>query len=427
MESAGACSRRLAGWFAAPVLLALCPVPGGQAIAQTVTEFGVSARYLFDEGADRDLAELEFRPALEWANDRNLLRMSARFRLPSNTALYGDPATDRDYDRASRPADLGGSLAGELREAYWTFGGDAWSLSLGKRLVNWGRLDGYKILDALNPQDFREYILEDFDESRISTWSAGFRYVGRNWDWELFWSPDRTSHDLADPGSAFVLSAERFPLDRLASDVRRVEPGRDTVGLQLSKRYEQWDWRLVYIDGFDFEPIIAGDGAAMLLQHPRRRVFGGSIEATAGRIVVRAEATYRPDRRLNRPGEAAEVDQASVAVGLDYAGPWDVGANVQLIREEILDAPADLLRPQNDTITTLALRRSFQNDALMPSARWYQSLSDNDGLLRLKLDYALRRGGTLSIGADRFFGDENGLFGQFRDRERYYFAWRHTF
>jgi hypothetical protein len=50
----------------------------------------------------------------------------------------------------------------ELRDLYYEHRLDR-SVRLGKQQIVWGRLDGVKILDVVNPQTFREFILDDLE------------------------------------------------------------------------------------------------------------------------------------------------------------------------------------------------------------------------------------------------------------------------
>ncbi len=67
----------------------------------------------------------------------------------------------------------------DLREFYLDLAGDRGKLRLGRQQVVWGKTDGLRLLDLINPQDFREFILDDFIDSRIPLWMArGDYYIG---------------------------------------------------------------------------------------------------------------------------------------------------------------------------------------------------------------------------------------------------------
>ena len=63
---------------------------------------------------------------------------------------------------------LGTQADAELREFWLRCGGSNFFLTLGKQQIVWGKADGLKILDVVNPQSFREFILDEFEDSTDS-------------------------------------------------------------------------------------------------------------------------------------------------------------------------------------------------------------------------------------------------------------------
>ncbi len=57
-----------------------------------------------------------------------------------------------------------------LRELYVDTYAAGWSLRLGKQQVVWGTADGIKLLDIINPTDFRELNQNSMEDSRIPIW-----------------------------------------------------------------------------------------------------------------------------------------------------------------------------------------------------------------------------------------------------------------
>ena len=57
-----------------------------------------------------------------------------------------------------------------LRELYADTSFGDWDLRLGKQQVVWGTADGIKLLDIINPTDWREFNQNTMDESRIPVW-----------------------------------------------------------------------------------------------------------------------------------------------------------------------------------------------------------------------------------------------------------------
>ena len=296
-------------------------------MAQSSAELGVSVRYLWDKSSE-NLLELELTPAFDWSRNRELLRLSGRLRVQDVELLDRRPPNLGTYSAWSRPREVVNDQFAELRDVYASVWRGRWQFTIGKQQLDWGKLDGYKILDALNPQDFREFILDDFDDARISTWSARVEHVGPAWQWELFYSPDRTVHDLPDVGTVFAFRAPRFrfglsPTAHIG-ELATPKPDRDTFGLRVARQADRWSWSVVYIDGFEFEPSATSVDGRLNLVYPRRQMVGGNVEHSFGNLVLRAEAGWRKDRQVTILNDGALVlhpaNQVSAAIGIDYAG-----------------------------------------------------------------------------------------------------------
>ena len=63
-----------------------------------------------------------------------------------------------------------------LRELYVDTSLAGWDMRLGKQQVVWGTADGIKLLDIINPTDFRELNQNAFEDSRIPVWMIGSRW-----------------------------------------------------------------------------------------------------------------------------------------------------------------------------------------------------------------------------------------------------------
>lgn len=89
-----------------------------------------------------------------------------------------------------------------LREIYLDINLDKWSFRLGKQQVVWGETDGLRLMDIINPQDFRrQFILRDSDEgyehTRIPLWLIKMMYFP---GWEPFGVRDLQFELVINPG-----------------------------------------------------------------------------------------------------------------------------------------------------------------------------------------------------------------------------------
>ncbi|NOQ88012.1 MAG: hypothetical protein GQ550_03730, partial [Gammaproteobacteria bacterium] len=95
----------------------------------------------------------------------------------------------------------------ELRELYLDTTINDSIVILGKQQVVWGKSDGLKVLDIVNPQNFREFILDDFDQSRTPLWTINTEIPINNVTLQLLLIPDQTYHEFATPGSSYQFTS----------------------------------------------------------------------------------------------------------------------------------------------------------------------------------------------------------------------------
>ena len=81
-----------------------------------------------------------------------------------------------------------------LRELYVDTNSFGWDFRVGKQQVVWGTADGIKLLDIVNPTDFRELNQNAFEDSRIPIWMINAeRYIGDRGNIQLILSQAETN------------------------------------------------------------------------------------------------------------------------------------------------------------------------------------------------------------------------------------------
>jgi len=398
--------------------------------------------------ADRELqTALEIEPRLTFSFSGGAQSVvSVRARADAVDRLQpGEPGFE-SYSNLSRPHHLGKQVTVELRDAYVELRINNGIARLGKQQIVWGRLDGLKVLDVLNPQSYREFILEDFGDSRIGLWSA---YVDRSvgdWRVELALIPDSSGHEIPEDGAWFQLTAPRFRYGALPGQLappmrtRRSDSLEDTaIGLQLSRFIGSFGVSSVFYSGQEHEPLgrivvdeSAGQAQPVLERYyGRRQLIGLNADTSIGALALRGEFAWQPERRFNTRNESGlgEIrrDQFTAALAADYFAPLGVFVNAQLQIDNVRNATPGMVRPPRDRVATITLRRSFAYETITTELRAYRSLDNRDGLFSAKLSYELGMDSEVSLRAESFHGNQRGLFGQFRGRDRIGLSLRHYF
>lgn len=385
----------------------------------------------------REINKAESVLSLQWQGD---LPLQAAYSLLARVA--GDAADDL---RVADPADGNySSFNGpiwesehgdvEIAEAYVDFSALNGWWRVGKQQVVWGQADGLKVLDVVNPQNFREFNLPEFEDSRIATWMLNAEFeLPSDATLQVLLIPDTTYHKLADNGTTYEFTSPRYipAVPPGVANVQVASPDRPDHYTELGLRYRQfvsgWDWALNYLKHFQDVPVlyreVDGSSMTILPAYERNELFGTTASTALGDYVIRLELGYNTDtyhltdNDLVNRGIGTSPEIASV-VGLDYLGFQDWLISFQWFQSTLTDDSNTFLREETRMQTTLMLQRTLWNETLELELFMLFSDEDQDGQVRAKATYLLADGIRIWLGADAFYGANIGQFGQFDDTDR---------
>ena len=126
-------------------------------------------------------------------------------------------------------------------------------LTIGKQQIVWGQTDGLKLLDVVNPQNFREFMLDDFENSRIPLWSLKAEFDIAAIGVQFIWIPDNTYHITQDfDAPFFTKSMFREVPEGVSTQLENpIKPNRfiadSDVGVKVSTFKSGWDLSLNYL------------------------------------------------------------------------------------------------------------------------------------------------------------------------------------
>ena len=371
--------------FAQTILAALALSCAVTLKAQAQNDASLQSSFWFATTPDAvALARLELVPEASLSLSENWsLVGSARLRLEAiNDYMQGNPPDLRGYSDISRPQAISDFGLLELRDFYLDYEGEGFSLRLGKQQIVWGQLDGFKLADQVNPQSFEQFILEDFDSSRIGLWSAQIQVPFGDDLLEVVITPDDSVSELPDPGDQFFFTAGRFNgqvdlfNDRIiASEVIKAGTGIGSGSFagRFTKRFDNWDIAFSALHGLDYFPVFSfqpqGPFNTLERRFNDRTLLALSGSATLGDIVLRSEVGFYPSRSFNtRPDgqtpQIVERDQMTLAIAADTSFAGNTFVSVQIIYDQVFNAPEDLTRPSNDLLATIAVQKPLMNDLM---------------------------------------------------------------
>lgn len=357
--------------------------------------------------------------------------------------LRWDTMDDLNQKGSSKPktySRIGGPIAStesgeiDLRELYWEKTKNTSYWRIGKQQVVWGEADGLKLLDVINPQSFREFILDDFDDSRIPLWMVNAEFnITDNGVLQMLWIPDTSTHELAPGHSQFaftspVLVPQPAPgVDAVVNEAKA--PGsllKDSdFGLRFTNFVGGWDISLNYLYHYVDTPVVRSrlDGAQVVVDqdYERSHLIGGTASTALGDWTLRAELAYETDRYHRTvatiPG-VAEADQWGFVIGLDWQGWTDQFISLQWFQTSITESTADLVNGPQENRATFLWESNFLNETLTTEWLHIHSIDHGDGVIQPKITYNYQANIDLYVSADIFYGNSKELFGQFDQADR---------
>ncbi len=385
------------------------------------------------------LLKLSLKPELK-------VKIHKKWRLTSILRLYGDVLDNLEkgrppqtgFSKISKPWLIGDRIELELRELYldW-FVGEKSTVRLGKQQIVWGETDGLKLLDVINPQNFREFMLEDFQDSRIPLWSIKGEFPIRDVDVEIVWIPDLTYHEIPSFGSPYFPTA-MMPAANPTQPVEFLDGGKpdriikdSDIGLKVSTFLKGWDISLNYLYHYDDLPVPdfhlnqdSDDEHQLQVQmkYHRMHTLGGSFNNAIGPISIRGEIAYNFRRyfissSINTSDNKVVSDQFMLAIGADWLFK-ETMLSVQFFNDFLLHNMSANNREQYERYYSLLGSQELLNDNLKIELQMVQNLNRGDGMIRPKVSYYLRSNLQVNLGSTIFHGNQNGFFGQYKKRSR---------
>jgi hypothetical protein len=328
----------------------------------------------------------------------------------------------------------------ELREFFWDGYMGKLYYKIGKQQIVWGQADGIKILDVVNPQDFHEFILPEFIESRLPLWSLNFEIPLDKTSIQFVWLPELTYHDIPESDADFAFTSPLL-IPVVPSGVEKhIEPAEkpkkimkdSDFGIRISTFWNGWDLAVMYLYHYWDAPVLyqsleLADGSLIAVVSPkykRNHMIGTSLSNSFSDFTLRSEWAFFSDsynlrdftpvsKGIHKSGEF------NYLLGIDYLGISDLFLSLQFSQSIITNYISNLNRNRNENYLTILARHHFLNETLHAEISGIYNLNREDGVVRPKISYNFQDSVLVWIGADIFWGDSSGLFGQYEQNSRY--------
>jgi len=330
----------------------------------------------------------------------------------------------------------------QSKEAYFLYGGDDFDFSIGQQQVVWGKTDGLRMLDVINPLDMREFILDDFLDSRIGLWSAklnGYTDIaGLESEFEFIVVPDARPVKLAPSGSRW---AYRFPpppaginVAIAAANKPMWRPSDIEAGMAWRSNIAGWDISLNWYYGWKDTPNLLKKLVPGLLTitpaYHRMHTVGGSFSNAFGAMVLRTEIAANIGETVDAIGfthatSTQKMTTFNASVGIDY-NKYNWRISPQFFIRHLSKWKPNIAEDQASGFVSLMVSTDYLNEKLKPDAILLYDWADGSWMFRPKVAYEWNDNIALRAGLD-MLGGNNGFFGQFANNDRVFTEFEYTF
>jgi len=330
----------------------------------------------------------------------------------------------------------------QSKEAYLLYGGDDFDFRIGQQQIVWGKTDGLRMLDIINPLDMREFILDDFLDSRIGLWSARLNWYtdigGSEHEFEFIVIPDARPGEFAPTGSRWAYALPALPAGTALAVAAGDEPGWRAadaeVGVAWRANISGWDLSLNWFYGWKDTPAMQKELTPGLMTltpvYQRMNTVGGSFSNAFGPMVLRGELAVNIGEGINRTGVTAVSSTGreitvNAAFGLDYTkNNWRISP--QFFIRYLPGWNDTIAEDQASGFFSLMVSTDYMNEKLKPEMIGLYDWADGSWMIRPKLSYEFSDQITARLGID-IFGGSKGFFGQFDKNDRVYSEIEYTF
>lgn len=353
-----------------------------------------------------------------------------------------NPFQDRFASGSSNTLTDTDAFDADIRELYGDFFFENTDLRIGKQIIRWGVIEGFRITDELNPIDFNEFILRELEDRYIPLWMLKLDHYFEKYSLQFVWIPELIFHRPAPRGTEFEQFQIPPGLEEPAKTFTHTE-----IGFRLSSDLAGFDLAFTYFDGWDDFPAASqtlfglgggGQFPSAVTRYHRIRTFGFAFTKSLGAELIKGEFAYVHGRAFGTFSSATQREmrrpQVKYALGWDTRAPFGVETFFQFSQQWIQNHKDEIIADALDSGASITLRKKLMHERLLLKILAIYIINDEEVLIRPRMNYRWDDHLMLSLGADIFEGKEGNIqqddfrfIGFFDKNDRVYTELRYSF
>ena len=365
-----------------------------------------------------------------------------------------------------------------LHEAHVTWTPGPFLLRVGKQIVSWGEMDGFRIMDQINPLDQRRGFADvEFENSIIPIWMVRGEYyqsVMKDWlqEWgiQVLFNPNidfiaNQGIKLGNAEGGIWAPNVVLPGTKMGKAYQEIEEPDGSEGFEYGVKLSALAFdTYINLHGFygrENDPVLLGaapfmkfsagpDGTPLLHlvqtgEYPRFKFLGLSMTrdipflswkipyfAKAHQPVLRFEGYYAFDRTFATDiNTMEEFDDVQLGVALDYKikiplinKKSTVALTTQFYDRRIRDYPSYGLTGVEDDSNSIIFfaQTSYMNAKLTPSIFYWYDFHNDGSFIKPALSYMLNNDWKYTLAATFMQGQNNEGYDLFDHKDQIFFT-----
>ncbi len=317
-------------------------------------------------------------------------------------------------------------------------------ITIGRKVVNWGRSDTFRVVDVVNPLDNKEPGLVDIEDLRRPKAMVKLDATSGPWSAQLLVIPENRYDRLPPPGSDFSPSSlAALPgSGGLQIDGRSDFSGIPGLAGKIDGRFSGWDFSLygAYVD--ETSRVLDVDaGSAPRSEANKIGMLGAAGNLTRGAWLVKAELAWISNLRILQidptpsalPVRLRDRDRLDTMVGIEWYGPDQLSVALEIVNRHLLDHPGDPIvqdfTAQDGFETAIRVSRPFFRERLDLTvlAVGFGERFQDGGIFRASGEFELTDSLKIEGGWLVFFGGPQIPVGGFDSNDRLYAEIKYSF
>jgi hypothetical protein len=333
-----------------------------------------------------------------------------------------------------------------LEDAYFNLRENRFNFRLGNQVVRWGKTDAYSPLDNVNPEDLRDDLSGRREDRKLSIpivnlelytesitisglfipWFVRSKYDLTGTDWALFGYVEGLTFLEEDPPNSLDNSEGGIRVSGVMSKIdwalswlhaREDLPTPDTLVVPSGVVLPVGDLAIS-----ELADLTDATGQQVFLTHDRQNIYGFEFETTLSSFGVRGDLAYRDDVSFyTRDLERIRKPVIEAMAGVDYFGPSDWYANIQLFLRQVQDYDNRIIWDKETSwAVNGTLWKEYANGNLRFECGFYYDLAGEATVFNPMVLLSYWKPLVIEIGGEWFDGSTETQIGRWTDNDQIY-------